>query len=40
MPARRHSMRIPGGFLPSATDDEWDVLAIAAGGNQTLSSDA
>lgn len=39
MPPTATSMRVPAGFLQPGTAYEWEVLAIEAGGNQTLSSD-
>jgi hypothetical protein len=38
MPAAASSLKIPNGFLQHDTEYEWEVLAIEAGGNQTLSS--
>ncbi|MGI9332232.1 MAG: hypothetical protein ACR2RL_03665 [Gammaproteobacteria bacterium] len=38
MPATATSMAVPPGFLLPDTEYEWEVLAIEAGGNQTLSS--
>ena len=38
MPASATSMIVPSGFLLPDTEYEWEVLAIEAGGNQTLSS--
>ncbi|HJU52153.1 MAG TPA: hypothetical protein VJ815_07445 [Acidimicrobiia bacterium] len=38
MPADATSVAIPAGFLQSGTEYEWEVLAIEASGNQTLSS--
>ena len=38
MPATATSMLVPPGFLLPNTEYEWEVLAIEAGGNQTLSS--
>ncbi len=38
MPPSATSMLVPPGFLIPETEYEWDVLAIEAGGNQTLSS--
>ena len=38
MPATATSMAVPPGFLLPNTDYEWEVLAIEASGNQTLSS--
>lgn len=38
MPPTATSMIIPPGFLLPDTEYEWEVLAIEAGGNQTLSS--
>ena len=39
MSANATSMKIPVGFLKFDTEYEWEVLAIEASGNQTLSSD-
>jgi hypothetical protein len=38
MPPQADQLRIPRGFLQRDTEYEWEVLAIEAGGNQTLSS--
>lgn len=38
MPASATSMAVPQGFLLPGTDYEWEVLAIEASGNQTLST--
>jgi hypothetical protein len=38
MPATATSVRVPPGFLLPDTEYEWEVLAIEASGNQTLSS--
>ena len=38
MPPTATSMTAPAGFLLPNTEYEWEVLAIEAGGNQTLSS--
>lgn len=38
MPATATSMLVPPGFLLPETEYEWEVLAIEATGNQTLSS--
>jgi hypothetical protein len=38
MPPSATSLRVPPGFLRRGTEYEWEVLAIEAGGNQTLSS--
>lgn len=38
MPPQANHMRVPRGFLKPGTEYEWEVLAIEAGGNQTLSS--
>ena len=38
MPATATSMIVPPGFLRRDTEYEWEVLAIEASGNQTLSS--
>lgn len=38
MPATATSMAVPPGFLLPDTEYEWEVLAIEASGNQTLSS--
>ncbi len=38
MPATATSMAVPVGFLLPATQYEWEVLAIEAGGNQSLST--
>lgn len=38
MPATATSMMVPLGFLLPDTEYEWEVLAIEASGNQTLSS--
>jgi len=38
MPATATQMVVPPGFLLRDTEYEWEVLAIEAGGNQTLSS--
>jgi hypothetical protein len=38
MPATATTMTVPPGFLRPNTRYEWEVLAIEAGGNQTLSS--
>jgi hypothetical protein len=38
MPATATKLRVPDGFLLPDTEYEWEVLAIEAGGNQTLSS--
>ena len=38
MPATATSMIVPPGFLLPDTEYEWEVLAIEASGNQTLSS--
>lgn len=38
MPATATSMTVPAGFLLPGTDYEWEVLAIEASGNQTLST--
>jgi hypothetical protein len=39
MPPSAASLAIPPGFLQPNTEYEWEVLAIEASGNQTLSSD-
>lgn len=39
MPATATSMAVPHGFLLPDTEYEWEVLAIEASGNQTLSTD-
>jgi hypothetical protein len=38
MPATATRLRVPDGYLLPDTEYEWEVLAIEAGGNQTLSS--
>lgn len=38
MPPTATSLTVPAGFLLPDTEYEWEVLAIEAGGNQTLSS--
>lgn len=38
MPATATSLAVPQGFLLPGTDYEWEVLAIEASGNQTLST--
>lgn len=38
MPATATSMAVPQGFLIPDTEYEWEVLAIEASGNQTLST--
>ncbi|MCI0617040.1 fibronectin type III domain-containing protein [bacterium] len=38
MPATATRLKIPDGFLLPDTEYEWEVLAIEAGGNQTLST--
>lgn len=38
LPPTVTQLPIPAGFLQPATDYEWEVLAIEAGGNQTLST--
>jgi hypothetical protein len=38
MPPTATSLAVPPGFLQPDTEYEWEVLAIEAGGNQTLSS--
>lgn len=38
MPPTATSMAVPPGFLLPGTEYEWEVLAIEASGNQTLSS--
>jgi hypothetical protein len=38
MPPRANHFRIPRGFLKPDTEYEWEILAIEASGNQTLSS--
>ncbi len=38
MPATATSLAVPPGFLLRGTEYEWEVLAIEAGGNQTLST--
>ena len=38
MPPKATSLIVPPGFLLPDTEYEWEVLAIEAGGNQTLSS--
>lgn len=38
MPPTATSLAVPPGFLLPNTEYEWEVLAIEAGGNQTLSS--
>lgn len=38
MPPTATSLVVPPGFLRPDTEYEWEVLAIEAGGNQTLSS--
>lgn len=38
MPATATSMTVPAGFLLPDTEYEWEVLAIEASGNQTLST--
>jgi hypothetical protein len=38
MPPRANHLRIPDGFLKRDTDYEWEVLAVEASGNQTISS--
>lgn len=38
MPPTATSLAVPPGFLLPDTEYEWEVLAIEAGGNQTLSS--
>ncbi len=38
MPPTATSLAVPPGFLQPNTEYEWEVLAIEAGGNQTLSS--
>lgn len=38
MPPTANRLEVPPGFLQPDTEYEWEVLAIEAGGNQTLSS--
>jgi hypothetical protein len=38
MPSTARRLRVPRGFLQRDTEYEWEVLAIEASGNQTLSS--
>lgn len=38
MPPSATSMAVPPGYLLANSADEWEVLAIESGGNQTLSS--
>lgn len=38
MPPNATELRVPPGFLAAGTEYEWEVLALEAGGNQTLSS--
>lgn len=38
MPPTATSFVVPVGFLHPNTEYEWEILAIEAGGNQTLSS--
>lgn len=38
LPATATQVTIPAGFLQSGSEYEWEVLAIEAGGNQTLST--
>ncbi len=38
MPPTAMTMEVPEGFLQPGTEYEWEVLAIEASGNQTLSS--
>jgi hypothetical protein len=38
MPATASSVAVPSGFLLPGTNYEWEVLAIEASGNQTLST--
>jgi len=38
MPPRANHLRVPRGFLKRDTDYDWEVLAIEASGNQTISS--
>lgn len=38
MPATATSLLVPQGFLRPDTEYEWEILAIEASGNQTLSS--
>ena len=38
MPPTATSLRVPPGFLRPLTEYSWEVLAIEASGNQTLSS--
>jgi hypothetical protein len=38
MPPTANHFRVPRGFLRPGTEYEWEILAIEAGGNQTLSS--
>jgi hypothetical protein len=38
MPATATKLRVPDGYLLPDTEYEWEILAIEAGGNQTLSS--
>jgi len=38
MPPTADRLAVPKGFLKAGTEYEWEVLAIEAGGNQTLSS--
>jgi hypothetical protein len=40
MPPTATSLRVPPGFLQPAAEYDWEVLAIEAGGNQTISSDS
>jgi hypothetical protein len=40
MPPTATSMKVPVGFLSPGAKYEWEVLAVEAGGNQTLSSNA
>jgi hypothetical protein len=38
MPPRANHLRVPRGFLKRDTEYDWEVLAIEASGNQTISS--
>ncbi|HEX2503325.1 MAG TPA: hypothetical protein VHK00_05240 [Miltoncostaeaceae bacterium] len=40
MPPTATSLRVPPGFLAPGSEYDWEVLAIEAGGNQTISSDS
>ena len=40
MPPATTSLRVPPGFLAPGSEYDWEVLAIEAGGNQTISSDS